>query len=225
MSEDIVRKRNLPHIDVPGKPYFITACLEGSISAVGLKKIRNFRQHLAAQKRPEHLTDPQWKRTREKLVFKLVDELLDHQSPSKHLARPELAKEITDAFLHFAGERYQLLAFVVMPSHHHWLFLPNEDWWSKNGADGRTPRESISHSIQSFTANKCNRLMRVSGTFWQDETWDHYARDEDEMYRIINYIENNPVAARLAREPSDFHWSSAYLRKELGIEMGKAIQA
>ena len=36
------------------------------------------------------------------------------------------AEIVRNAFLHFADERYHLLAFVVMPSLHHWLFLPLE---------------------------------------------------------------------------------------------------
>jgi hypothetical protein len=47
---------------------------------------------------------------------------------------------------------------------------------------------------------------------WQDESYDHWARDEEEMIRIIHYIENNPVKAGLCLKPSDWHWSSARLR-------------
>ena len=108
---------------------------------------------------------------------------------------------LEDAFLHFADERYSL-AFVVMPSHHHWLFLPNEDWslravkqLRQKRAKMRTPREIISHSIQSYTSTMCNRIRGKSGSYWQTETFDHWARDEAEMYRIIHYIETNPVKA------------------------------
>jgi type I restriction enzyme R subunit len=38
MIDGVFRRRNLPHIDLEGKATFITACLEGSISAAGLKK-------------------------------------------------------------------------------------------------------------------------------------------------------------------------------------------
>ena len=87
----------------------------------------------------------------------------------------------------------------------------------------RTPRESISHSIQSYTANQCNRLLGKTGSFWQIETFDHYARDEAEVFRIIHYIEQNPVVAGLVSRPEDYRWSSAHLRMKLGLQPGQAI--
>ena len=43
----------------------------------------------------------------------------------------------------------------------------------------------------------CNRVRGESGNYWQSETFDHWARDDAEMYRIIEYIERNPVHAGL----------------------------
>lgn len=157
------------------------------------------------------------------MVFKRIDELLDGQSPVTHLSDDRLAKIVYDAFLHFAGERYTLLAFVVMPSHHHWIFLPDPTWaltLLEKPEPRRTPREAISHSIQSYTATMCNRALGQSGTFWQNETFDHYARDEAELIRIIQYIENNPVKAGMVTEPHLYPWSSANLRLRLGIAPG-----
>ena len=190
--EGVFRRRQLPHWDVEGKPIFITACLEGSISAAGLARIREYREELDRRRRPAETSEQQWERKKVKLVFRLVDELLDHQSPVRHLEDERQAKIVQDAFLHFADERYSLLAFVVMPSHHHWLFLPNEDWslravkqLRQKRAKMRTPREIISHSIQSYTGTMCNRIRGESGSYWQTETFDHWARYEAEMYRII----------------------------------------
>ncbi|MEO8496210.1 MAG: hypothetical protein ABI614_14165, partial [Planctomycetota bacterium] len=141
-----------------------------------------------------------------------------------HLEDEQQAKIVQDAFLYFADERYRLLAFVVMPSHHHWLFLPNEAWATKaikqaeaKGEKYRTPREIISHSVQSFTATMCNRVRHATGIYWQHETFDHWARDEHEMMKIIRYIENNPVVAQLCATPENYRWSSARLRKERGL--------
>jgi len=202
-QDGIFRRRHLPHWDVEGKPLFITACLDGSISAAGMKPIQQYRLELDAQPRPAHLSEQEWDRNKDKLLFVLVDDLLDHHSPVRHLADDRQAEIVQNAFLHFAGERYTLLAFVVMPSHHHWLFLPEENWSrraverSRQSGRLRTPREIISHSIQSFTATMCNRVRGESGNYWQSETFDHWARDDAEMYRIIEYIERNPVHAGL----------------------------
>jgi putative transposase len=226
----VFRRRHLPHWDVEGHPSFITACLEGSISAAGLKRIRQYRVELDARSRPDQLSATEWERRKDKLLFALVDDLLDHHSSVQHLADERLAKIVQNAFLHFAGQRYTLLAFVVMPSHHHWLFLPDERWAVEalrrsagSGGRQRTPREMISHSIQSYTATMCNRIRGESGAFWQTETFDHWARDEAELYRIIEYIERNPVKAGLVLRPEDWPWSSARPRMLAGIKPGQPI--
>jgi REP element-mobilizing transposase RayT len=229
MHDGIFRRRHLPHWDVVGKPIFVTACLDGSISAAGMTQIRQYRLELDSRPRPERFSEQEWEHHKDKLVFALVDDLLDHQSAVRHLADDRQAEIVQNAFLHFAGQRYTLLAFVVMPSHHHWLFLPDENWsrqaveLSRQSNRPRTPREIISHSVQSFTATMCNRARAVSGTYWQWETFDHWARDEAEMYRIIDYIERNPVKAGLVQRPEDWRWSSARLRAIARTKPGDPI--
>ena len=228
-ADGMFRRRQLPHWDVEGKPVFITACLAGSISPKGMERIRQYRFELDARPCPEHLSEKQWEQNKSKLVFALVDDMLDHQSGVRHLADDRQAEIVHNAVLHFAGERYTLLAFVVMPSHHHWLFLPDEAWSRQVVARGRgtsqpqTPREIISHSVQSYTATMCNRIRGASGRYWQGETFDHWARDEAEMYRIIEYIEHNPVKAGLVEQPEHWQWSSARLRAGTGMKPGDPI--
>ena len=54
------------------------------------------------------------------------------------------------------------------------------------------------HSLKSYTANEANKLLRRTGQFWQHESYDHWVRDEDEMERIVAYINANAVKAGLA---------------------------
>ena len=222
-EQGLFRRRKLPHIDVDNCPFFITACLHDSISAAGLSRIRQYRQVLDARPTPEDLTEGEWEAKKHKLLFKLVDELLDGEPAKRDLADPRLAKAVQNAFLHFANERYTLWGFVVMPSHHHWFFQPLSQWVEQlsrsreAGGKPRTPRESISHSIQSFTAIQCNRILGKTGPFWQTETFDHYARNEAEVCRIIQYIENNPVKAGLVEQPFQWQWSSAAIRHQLQL--------
>jgi len=230
MNDDtVIRKRKLPHIDVDGKPSFITACLAGSLPAAGLKRIRNYREELDSRPLPKQMATAEWELMKHKLVFKLIDSLLDGASPTTHLADDRLAKIVFDSILHFADQRYLLYGFVIMPSHHHWVFLPREQWSTELAIKQRdkkhpkTPREVISHSIQSYTGTMCNRVLGTKGSFWEAETYDHYARDEAELIRIIDYIEQNPVKAGLVENPEDFRWSSAHLRHKLGISTGDRI--
>lgn len=222
--EGTFRRRLLPHWDVEGKPYFITACLEGSIPASGMRAIRKHREELEQRPCPRGLDRQEWQLRKDKLLFAFVDRLLDHQSPVHHLANPQLASMVESAMLFFAGQRYELIAWCVMPSHYHWLFKPLESWAaaarearSQQGKQPKSPRQTIQQSLQGYTARFCNSELGRSEQFWQHETWDHWVRDEEELVRIVRYIESNPVAARLVGNPCDWHWSSARVRCMTGI--------
>jgi putative DNA methylase len=79
------------------------------------------------------------------------------------------------------------------------------------------PLKKITKYLKGYSAYKANRILgRTGESFWQDESYDHWARDDDEYYRIIGYIENNPVKAGLVSLPEDWPWSSAAERKRRG---------
>jgi len=105
----------------------------------------------------------------------------------RHLADPQLAQIVHDALWFLAGERYNLLAFVVMPSHLHWVISPTPAYCEavSSSSDSRTPRERIMKSVKGYTARQCNRKLGKTGRFWQDESFDHCVRDELELLRII----------------------------------------
>ena len=127
---------------------------------------------------------------------------------------------------HFAEERYELLAYVVMPSHFHWVFQPTITWVESLGqsAQKRPPRERVMHDLKSFTARGCNLLLSQEGTFWQDESYDHWVRDEVELHRIIRYVEQNPVKAGLVADADEWEFSSSRLRTQFGIQYSDSIR-
>jgi REP element-mobilizing transposase RayT len=85
-----------------------------------------------------------------------------------------------------------------MPNHVHLLVLP------------KAPLPRITHWIKGRTARASNLLLgRTGETFWQDESFDHWARNARERDRIAAYIEENPVAAGLAAKAEDWPWSNA----------------
>jgi putative transposase len=223
--EGVFRRRRLPHWDVADATYFVTACLADSIPARGLGDLRDYRRELDARLCPEGMEEAAWEVQKHKLVSARFDEWIDMAPASKHLQNPALAQIVRTSLFHFAGERYWLLAYVVMPSHYHWVFKPRDEWCEivANTNQDRTPREQIMHSIQSFTANQCNSVLCRKGTFWQDETYDHCVRNDDELHRVIRYVERNPVKAQLASRPEEWQFSSAFDRHQRWIAWGEPL--
>ncbi len=220
-----IRRRHLPHWDVPGAAYFVTACLEGSIPAKGLLDIAAYKKALATRPRPENKSEADWLTEQWKLAFVRTEQWLDQAPAVRHLADPQVAAKVVDAFYFFARERYDLLAFVVMPSHFHWVFQPLENWIAKLQPDRnkRSARERIMHSIKSYTANQGNKHLSLQGRFWQQESYDHWVRDVDELERIIHYVENNPLQPGLAAAPASWPFSSAHDRAVLDLPLGMPL--
>jgi len=223
MMEEKFRRRRLPHWYLPGATYFITACLAGSIPAEGLLDLDLYREDLAKRKRPAGTSESDWKTRCWKMMFRCRELWLDDEPAVRHLADPALAQIVTDAINYSIGERYDLLAYVVMPSHFHWVITPRQEWVESLSID-RSPRERIMHGLKRHTGRECNRLLRQIGSaFWQDESHDHCVADEDELERIIRYVEQNPVKARLVGAPELWIFSSAHARLKLGIPPGRPL--
>lgn len=221
----IFRRRRLPHWDVPDATYFVTTCLAGSIPAKGLSEIRDYRLALDKRSKPTTMSEVEWEITKQKLVFAKWDEWLDGKPNIRHFDVPAVAAAVRRSIYHFAQSRYQLLAYVVMPSHVHWVFHPIDTWCKEiecNTAEKRTPREIIMHSFKSYTAHECNSVLGLIGEFWQDESYDHWIR-EGELLRIIEYVEQNPVKAGLVIRPEEYLYSSAYDRKLWNITAGEPL--
>jgi leucyl-tRNA synthetase len=103
-----------------------------------------------------------------------------------------VAALVEGALKHFDGDRYELLAWCVMPNHVHAIFRPL----------GLHDPSAILHSWKSFTANKANETLRRSGEYWQKESYDHIIRDEAEFLQQIRYVIANPEKAGLG----DWKW-------------------
>ena len=100
---------------------------------------------------------------------------------------------------------YVLEAYVVMPNHVHLLLNP------------KVPVAEITRRLKGPTARDANRVLNRSGKrFWQDESFDHWVRDDAERLRLRSYIESNPVVAGLAKTPEDWPWSSAARKSYTG---------
>jgi REP element-mobilizing transposase RayT len=90
--------------------------------------------------------------------------------------------QVMSALKHFDGKRYKLVGYVVMNDHVHVLVWPEDEY----------PLEDIVHSWKSYTAHMLQQECRRKGKIWQDESFDRIVRDEQELYKEMQYILNNP---------------------------------
>jgi putative DNA methylase len=130
------------------------------------------------------------------------------------LSDARIAQLVEAALLEHYRALYILWAYVVMPNHAHALLTPK---LVEGSDDEYVELETITKLIKGRTAREANQLLSRTGqSFWQDESYDHWVRDDMEFGRVINYIENNPVKAGLVKRPEEWRWSSASERVRRG---------
>ena len=152
----------------------------------------------------------EWKRqfrlpdgTPDKATFQVqVEKYLDAGHGSCCLREPHIAAMVQNALLHFDGQRYDLMAWVIMPNHVHTLFRVHEGYMLPG----------ILHSWKSFTAHRIRKFHSYRKRFWQAEYFDRFIRNEKHFYAAMNYIHQNPVKAGLCMSPEEWLFSSACYR-------------
>lgn len=151
--------------------------------------------------------DNNWKQ-----YFEYFDSLLDGNSTGPfRLKEPEVAAIVKEALHHRDGGVYELLAYCIMPNHVHMVI----ELGGRNDIPTyrAKPLYRILQSLKRHTARRCNDTLNRSGAFWQDESYDHVIRDENELDRTINYVLNNPVKASLVQSWEEWPWT--YLRPDI----------
>jgi putative transposase len=184
-------RRRLPHWQPDGKALFVTWRLHGSLPA-GVQTPKNSRWVGARDSMNDFLSDD----------FLSVDSLLDRANLGPTWLKDPAMACMVDRSLHHGQEKlrlYTLWAYVVMSNHVHVLLTPG------------VALEQITRVLKGYTAREANKTLKRTGMrFWQEESFDHWMRDEEEFSRTVEYIENNPVAAGLVKRKEDWPWSSAH---------------
>ena len=97
-----------------------------------------------------------------------------------------LEKELSNIKLH---------EYIIMPNHIHFIIELTE------GAD-TGPAPTIGEIVCSFKTRttghaikeiKKGNLLPFDKRFWQRNYYEHIIRNEKEYYKIVEYIENNPL--------------------------------
>ncbi len=128
-----------------------------------------------------------------------LEAYLDKGRGESWLRRGDIAGICQTALRERHERDYVLKAWCIMPNHVHVLVLTTT-----------LPMSEFVKSWKGSTAHTSNELLLRRGSFWAEGYWDTYMREEAQERRVIRYIENNPVKARLVKDPKDWPWSSAF---------------
>jgi REP element-mobilizing transposase RayT len=138
--------------------------------------------------------------TTEGKAFVAMDRVLDNaRTGPMYLKQSAIASKVVEA-IEYRAERmghYDLHTYVIMANHVHLLMTPHMEV------------SKIMHSLKLFTAREANRILGLTGPFWQDESYDRIVRNGEEFNRIVRYIEMNPVSAGIVSSPDEFPYSRA----------------
>jgi putative transposase len=221
-------RRNLPHLQPPGATLFVTFRLAGTVPQPVLRLYRAQKKWLeeetkrifglklkddspALEAHEKRLIDFQ------RLWFAKFEEIL-HQAATgpTWLHQEAIARIVADALHKRDGDVFRLDAYCIMSNHVHTVFAPflsfdelreimlpeGLRFISRN-----PPLDAIMKSLKGYTAWEANRALKRKGTFWQAESYDHLVRDQTEYGRIVKYVLNNPVKARLVKSWEEWRWS------------------
>src|SRR5690349_5921450 len=156
-------RRHLPHWHPEGAVVFLTWRLFGTLPWSIVEQADSL------------LTDGQ--------RFAAQDRRLDvADSGPRWLKEPRIAACVAETLM--LGERvwkkYDLWAWVIMTNHVHVLLTPHVEM------------KKVTKAIKSHSARKANQILgRIGEPFWREESYDHWIRSEEEMNRVIRYIEWN----------------------------------
>ena len=193
----LITQRKLPHWAQDGAVVFITWRTLDSMPQEVLEGWRAERNRWLVAHNIDP-TLPGWKTQVQDLPLEQMTEYHEQCTTRWHehldaghgacvLRQPELAQIVRDSLLHFDGDRYEMLDFVIMPNHVHLLaYFPDK-------AALLEQCESWKH----FTGVQVNRQLGTKGRFWQQDAFDHLVRHEAQVRRLQHYIAENPAHAGL----------------------------
>jgi REP element-mobilizing transposase RayT len=175
----------LPHFDAPGFTQFVTFRLNGSLP-------KSIFETLKFKFETKQINEIQYHRE--------IDNALDMGNGPTHLRVPEIADMVAGSIIHFAGKRYRLHAWVIMPNHVHLLLELFDEF----------ELSAVIHSIKSYSATKANKLLGINGRFWSPDYFDRFIRGRKHLINVTKYIEENPVKAGLCERAEEWKWCSAF---------------
>lgn len=180
-------ERHLPHWRQRGATYFVTFNLADALPADKLRQLEAMRREWE-HKHPPPRDEATWIE-HARTVFGFVETVMDAGAGKCWLAHTKYADELRRSILHFHEQRYEAGCFVIMANHCHLTMRP---------FDGFELEDELG-AIKRTTARFINEQESLSGQLWQQESYDRIIRDNEHLYRVVQYIGRNPYKACIPR--------------------------
>ena len=148
-----------------------------------------------------------------------IDQWLDAGMGCCALAHPRMASTMQETLLRFHGDRYELIAWCIMPNHVHVLIEARDALWKiVQSWKSFTGRWAMAHAAELGLDGLRKGFERSEGgvsgkRFWMREYWDRCIRDEKHFRNVVHYIHNNPVKAGLCSRAEEWPWSSGHEKR------------
>jgi len=178
----------LPHWRQDGATYAVTFRLADSLPQAKLRELREFKADWLRRNstpRANAVSD-----ALSRAMMERVDAWLD-QGMGRCLLRSKAIREpLIVAMQSSDGTTCELGAFVVMPNHVHAIVRPLNP--------KQVSLEIVLKHWKGVSASGINRALRRTGALWQRESFDRVIRDEEHLWRALQYCGRNPRKARLS---------------------------
>lgn len=204
MHTDLYWYKGLPHLQPLGGTFFVTTRLAESVPQV--EKVRLAEQY--AFRKQQILANPAANPDEidylEKRYFADYEKILDKADFGPHwLGDSDIAEVVANSLHYWDDKAYELIAYTLMANHIHIVFTLFDN---ESGKQTRSLVQ-VMQSVKSFSARQCNLLLKREGPFWADKNYDRLVRNRNELYRIVQYILQNPVKASLCECWQDWKWT------------------
>ncbi|NMM36570.1 MAG: transposase [Glaciimonas sp.] len=96
----------------------------------------------------------------------------------------------------------QMLAWVLMPDHVHWLIQLGE----------KTTLDTLVSRLKATSARNVNQISHRTGAVWARAYHDHALRSDEDLASVARYIVANPLRAGLVKSVAHYpFWNAIFL--------------
>ncbi|MBI9069394.1 MAG: transposase [Salinivirgaceae bacterium] len=183
-------RRKLPHIQPNDAVYFVTFSLKDSLPKHMVAEFSEAFGSIVGNM----MNNTQIKAKAYKQYDEQIEELLHSgKYGNQWFKNPEVAQVIIDCFQYLDGRDFKLVCYCIMSNHVHFIAY-----------NLKKSLHKIMHSLKSYSANECNKLLNRKGSFWQREYYDRIIRDRNDLAHKIKYIIEKPVKASIVGNWRDY---------------------